>query len=78
MQQICTSTLSGSVRGVKFINNTVGKMSFTTIVICHLFSTFNVKDTLEECGLERVEAAFVNLEEKKHSKLNMQCVKHLP
>ena len=78
MQQICTSTLSGSVRSVKSINTTVGKMSFTTIVICHPFSTFNVKDTLEECGLERVEAAFVNLEGKKHSKLNMQYVKHLP
>ena len=64
MQQINTSSLSGVVRSVKSVNTTIGRMSYTTSVICQPLSMSVVKTVLEDSGLENVEVIFVNLEGK--------------
>ena len=74
--QINTSALSGVVRSVKSVNTTVGRMSFTTTVICQPFSMSDVKAVLEECGLEKVEVAFVNMEGKKQGMATVHISDH--
>ena len=65
MQQINTSSLSGVLRSVKSVNTTIGRMSYTTSVICQPLRMSVVKTVLEDCGLENIEVIFVNLEGKK-------------
>ena len=55
---------------MKVINTTLGRMSFTTAVICKPFSIITVRTALQDCGLEGIELGFVNMEEVDKGEYN--------
>ena len=60
--------LSVNVRCVKAINTTLGRMSFTTAVICKPFFIITVRTALQDCGLQGIELGFVNMGEVDRGK----------
>lgn len=54
-----------AMRSVRATNTTVGMMTYTIAVLCQPFGICDVRATMEECGLDKIEAAFVNMEDSK-------------
>ena len=54
------------MRSVRASNTTVGMMTYTIAVLCQPFGIIcDVRTTMKECGLDKIEAAFVNMEDSK-------------
>ena len=53
------------MRSVRASITTVGMMTYTIAVLCQPFGICDVRTTMKECSLDKIEAAFVNMEDSK-------------
>lgn len=54
-----------TLRSVRSTNTTAGMMTYTVAVLCKSSKVSGVRATMEECGLDTFETAFVSIEDNK-------------